>query len=80
MGLPPAAKVRALYQADSRIVNSLTPEIRTQMPEISAGGRNAPDPTSDFRLSGFWLGRILPCWHRLLLALDPLVGRALPLL
>jgi hypothetical protein len=48
MGLPPAAKVRALYQADSRIVNSLEPEIRTQMPEIRAGAGNAPDPTSDF--------------------------------
>ena len=35
MGLPPAAKVRALYQADSRIVNSLKPEIRVQTPEIT---------------------------------------------
>jgi hypothetical protein len=34
MGLPPAAKVGALYQADSRIVNSQKPEIGSWKPEI----------------------------------------------
>ena len=59
-GLPPAAKVRALYQADSRIVKGSQQKSGAGGRKLDERGRSSPIPAFRLRISDFFRPRPPP--------------------